>query len=319
MRSLLLFLYLSLFCSSLNFAKELVPLKIGLVYSGDSFAITHALDTKRFEKQGLAVEIVNFKSALERDNALLGGHLDGANGDLIGTSLMRARSDSIRVTAQTLGDASSLRFCGLVVSDPSKYKSPQDLVGKTIAISPHTAIEYLADRLLESNGMSPGAMIHTQIPDIHLRMNMLQQKTLDAALLPEPLASMAVLQGGKILLDNRNQKLPYAHAVLVFRTKVIQEKIEALRKFHQALWEGIREINQNPQAFRQALAERCRVPDAVKEPGFLYQFTDSQAPLPALHEDVQQWLVGKKKLYKALGYPEVVDAQFISTPLEEKK
>ncbi len=285
------------------------PLRIGLLYSGDSFAVAHAFDSGLFAQHGVTVELIPFTSAFERDNALLAGQIDGANGDLIGASLMRNRDEKIRITALTLGDDPSLRLCGLVVSNTSQYKSPQDLKGKTLAISPNTTIEYLADRILQANGVAPTSMVHTQIPNLQLRMSMLQQKKLDAALLPEPLASMAVLQGGKILLDNRT--LPYAHAILVFRKDVIETKTDSVQRFHTAIWAGIHTINQNPQAYRQAIAMRCKVPDAIKEPDFLYRFSPPQLPSLALYQDVQSWLQEKKSMKAPIAYDSIMDPRFL--------
>lgn len=291
----------------------LSPLRIGLLYSGDSFAVAHAFDSGLFAQHGVAVELIPFTSAFERDNALLAGQIDGANGDLIGASLMRSRDEKIRITALTLGDDPSLRLCGLVVSNPSQYHAPQDLKGKTLAISPNTTIEYLADRILQANGVAPTSMVHTQIPNLQLRMSMLQQKKLDASLLPEPLASMAVLQGGKILLDNRT--LPYAHAVLVFRKDVIETRTDAVQRFHTAMWAGIHTINQNPHAYRQAIATRCKVPDATKEPGFLYRFSPPQLPSLALYQDVQRWLQEKKSVKAPLAYEFIMDPRFLPVAL----
>jgi NitT/TauT family transport system substrate-binding protein len=289
-------------------SKEL-PLKIGLLYSGDSFAVAYAQDSGLFQQNGVAVELVPFTSAFERDNALLAGQIDGANGDLIGASLLHAREEKIQITTLLLGDDPTLRLCGIVVSDPSKYKSPQDLRGKTIAISPHTTIEYLSDRILEANGVPPGTLINTHIQNIHLRMSLLQQKKLDAALLPEPLASMAVVQGGKILLDNRT--LPYAHAVLLFRKESIQNRTDQVQRFHTAMWAGIRMMNQNPQAHREAIAVRSRVPDAVKEPGFLYRFAEAQLPSLPLYKDVQNWLKEKKKIPTPIPYESLMNPRFL--------
>lgn len=311
-----LFTLVTLLCglSPTSLAKTLVeaPLKIGLLYSGDSFAVAYAQDSKLFAEHNVPVEIIAFNSAFERDNALLAGQIDGANGDLVVAYLLRAREEKIRITALTLGDDPTLRLCALVVADGSKYKSPfspLDLKGKTIAISPNTSIEYLSDRILQKNGVEPSSLVYMHIQSIHMRMSLLQQKKLDATLLPEPLASMAVMQGGKILLDNRS--LPYAHAVLMFRKEVIKNRTELVQRFHTAMWAGIRKINANPQAYREAIATRCKTPEAVKEPGFLYRFSEPQLPSLTLYEDVQSWLKEKNKVLAPVAYHDIMYAGFL--------
>src|SRR3989338_7692092 len=94
----ILLLLSSFFPSHLLASQPEKPLKIGLIYSGDSYAVAHAHDNGLFAKHKVPVVLVPFTSAFERDNALLAGQIDGANGDLISTSLLRAKEEKIRIT-----------------------------------------------------------------------------------------------------------------------------------------------------------------------------------------------------------------------------
>ena len=292
-----------LFFSTSSFGK----LRIGLIYTGDSFPIYHGKVAKFYENQGVDVDIVNFMSAMERDSALQAGSIDGANGDLIGASLMYHSHKNIQVTGLTLGDQFNIRRVSLLVSDPN-IKEPKDLKGREVAISPNTIIEYLLHRLLKKENISSADVKTSSVNNIPLRLTLLEQKKLTAALLPEPLASKAVVDGSKILIDDKNDF--YSHAVVVFRKDALNKKGAEVKKFMEALAKTVDVINKNPESYRESIADRCRVPSAVKDSFFLYKYAYEKLPSLELFNDVQDWLIETKKLPSKIPYQGLINEQY---------
>ena len=306
---------LKMICTIASFFTFTFPLlsselKIGLLYTGDSYPIYHAKVKDYFKKHNVSVSIIDFMSAMERDHALQAGAIDGANGDLIGSSLMYNTHQNVQVVALTLGDMHNLRRVGILVSDP-KVQSPKDLIGKSVAISPNTIIEYLLDRMLLKAGIEPEKVKTTSVANIPLRLQLLQQKQVTAAVLPEPLASKAVQDGSKILIEDKNSF--YSHAVLVFSKHALKTKTAAIKNFMAGMSMSIKEINANPEAFRDEIAKRCKVPQDLKKSFFLYQYSDNKLPSQELFTDVQNWLTSKNKINNKIMYQGLIDERFVKT------
>jgi NitT/TauT family transport system substrate-binding protein len=268
-------------------------LKIGLLFTGDSFPISYAGEKGYYKDAGVDVEIIDFLSAMERDQVLVAKGLDGANGDLIGASLMYHAHKATQVIALTLGDQNAVRRVALL-SAKQNAKFPDDIIGQKVAVSFNTIIEYLTDRLLAKKGVNPSQIEKISIPNISLRLTLLREKKIEFAMLPEPLASMAMVDGSALVVDDEGDM--YSHAVLVFRKQILNEKPNAVRAFMKAVQRAIAEINKDPEKFRPLIAARCRVPDAVKNKFFLYKYAEKKTPSQELYDDVQLWLTQNKKI-----------------------
>lgn len=281
------------------------PLRIGIVPSGDSFCITWAKTQGYFTKAGLSnIEIIEFNEAQKRDAALIGGSIDLANGDLIGATLMHQGSLGIKVLALLLGDDREQELAALMVKDP-QIKTLKDLYGKEVGISQNTIIEYLYDRLLEKAGADAKSIKVRAIPDISMRLMLLKEEKISAALLPAyPFSAYAKEEGARVLLDNRGTI--YAHAVLNASEAALKSRSEEIKKFLAGLKDAIIKINQAPQEVAQAMADKMKI--AQKSRSFLgvYRFALLGLPSKELVLDVQEWLRKKGKIKKTIPYEDLV-------------
>ncbi len=73
---------------------------------------------------------------------------------------------------------------------------------------------------------------------------MLLSNQVSAALLPEPLASLAETKGAKSLLDDKGRGL--SATVLAFSEKFIRSNPQAVKAFHTAVDKASDYINKNP-------------------------------------------------------------------------
>ena len=106
--------------------------------------------------------------------------------------------------------------------------------GVGVGISEGTVIEYLTDRLLEAEGFSADEIQGVAVPKIPDRMALLGTGELSAAMLPEPLSSLAELQGARVILDDTRHP-EYSFSVISFRKAVIDENPQAISGFLAAL------------------------------------------------------------------------------------
>ena len=280
-----------------------VKISIGLLYTGDTFPLSYAYEQGLFAAANLDVEIINFMSALERDQAFQAGSIVGMNADLIGTSLLYQNNSDAEIVAMLLGKNAGGRVA-IVSSDP-KIKAPKDLKGKDLGLSHNTVIEYLADRILDSHGVDSGDLRKVSMTNIPMRLNAVIANKISAAILPDPLAAMAEQQGAHEVCSDRG--LDYSHAVLTMNRKFIAQNYEAVQSLLKVYNETAEMINRDPEQYREEVAKRCRVPEIMIHRFDISHYSVGELPSPKLFNDVQSWLVGRNLLPQPLDYNQVVN------------
>ena len=116
----------------------------------------------------------------------------------------------------------------LLASPSSGITSPEEMRGKRVAISKNTIIDYATDQLLLHYNVDPQQLRKTSIPQVPVRMQMLASGRIDAACLPDPLATAAELGGAVVVSDTLQVHI--TPSVMVFRTASLREKGEELKE-----------------------------------------------------------------------------------------
>jgi len=114
-----------------------VPLRIGIFSDADSLPLIVAEKEGFFQRAGVAVDLVWFSSAMERDSALQAGKLDGAVTDALAVILANNGGFPLKITSLTNG-----RY-GVAVSPHSGIQSMKGLEGKNVAVSLNTSSIFL--------------------------------------------------------------------------------------------------------------------------------------------------------------------------------
>ena len=87
-------------------------------------------------------------------------------------------------------------------------------------------------------GMDPKEVQKVNIAKMPLRVENLLQGQIDAAVLPDPLASYAELKGAKVLVDDTKLSENISQSVYFFSDDAIKNKKTAIQKFMQAYLKG---------------------------------------------------------------------------------
>ena len=90
---------------------------------------------------------------------------------------------------------------------------------------------------------------------------MLLAGQIEAACLPEPLATIAEARGAQRLADS--DALGPTPGVLLFSRKALAEKSREIAAFYRAYDKAVVEVNAHPEAYRDAIVQRCEFPPAV--------------------------------------------------------
>lgn len=284
-------------------------LRMGLLPITDVLPIYVAEQEGYFADEGISVELVPAASAAERDQLWSAGQIDGAINDLVSTVLFNKDGPKIKVVRkarQAYPDAPQL---WILAASGSPIRTIQDLKGVEIGVSENSVIEYVTVRLLELEGLSRSEIRLTNVPKIPVRFELLSKGQLQAATLPDPLASLALLQGARNVIDDG--KYPeISQSVLSFRVETLKEKPNTVRKFLAAWDRAVKALNEDPEKFRNLLIEQGRVPDPLKDRYRMPPLPEGEMPTEAQFQDVVNWLKDKGVITRDVPYSDLVDTAF---------
>lgn len=281
-------LLLTVGCGSESQPKDakLSKIKIGLMPDTDSIPFIIAAEHGYFAEEGVEVELVPFKSAMERDAALQSGNLDGAISDLLAVIFARSGGFAVHAVSYTDGNYN------LVAGGNSGIAASADLRGKEIAISRNTIIEYVTDEILVVNGIEEEDVSKVVIPQIPVRLEMLQSGNLAAAVLPEPMASVAVASGSRYVTGSG--ELGINPGVIVFSDTSIQEKEASIRAMYRAYNKAVNYLNNTPRAeYIDLVMEKSGFPAPARDALELKPYRSAGMPAQKDVEEAVHWVKSK--------------------------
>lgn len=290
--------------------KEEDTLKIGLLPNEEVLPFYVALEEDLYQKHGVNVEVVNFQSAAERDAALQAGAVDGVEGDLLAVALIRQGGTPVKAVSLAMGATPQEGRFALLAA-PGTDIDVKDLKGKKLGISENTIIEYTADQMLLLQGIDPESVQKVSIAKMPLRAEMLLQKQVDAAVLPDPLAAYAELKGAKVLIDDTKLGVNISQSVYFFSEEAIETKKEAIKKFLQAYEEGSEILNENPEGYRELFIEKIQIPVELQESYPVPSFSILQLPAREDTQRVIDWLTDNGLLTEPYTYEDIVTDEVI--------
>jgi NitT/TauT family transport system substrate-binding protein len=192
----------------------------------------------------------------------------------------------------------------------SGITSAQDLAGVPIGISQNTFIEYLTDRLLAAEGLSPDQIQIVEVSAIPVRFEQLMAGQIQAATLPDPLAQGALAAGAILVVDD-SQYTHYSQSVLSFSTGAIESKPNTIRKFLTAWNRAVADLNNNPDQFKDLMIEKGRVPESIQGTYRMPPFPAGELPSQAEWQDVVDWLLEKGLIDQPIAYENTVLADLV--------
>lgn len=174
--------------------KDIVALQVALVPTLDCLPFLYAADKGYFRNRGINVKWNVQNSLLDCETALSRQTADVVVSDLVKAVKMQ-QSSKRRITVLMATEA---RWA-LLSSREVRVRKLSQLKDRTVAVARFTATDLLSDLYAQSGGMNPNAIYRPQINNINLRAQMLNEKQVEAAILPEPQATMSQTDGNRRL------------------------------------------------------------------------------------------------------------------------
>ncbi|MBV9119632.1 MAG: ABC transporter substrate-binding protein, partial [Chloroflexi bacterium] len=178
-----------------------IHVRIGYLGLGAEAAIFIAQERGYFKDEGLDTELLPFSAGLtDQLPAMLKGDLDFDDGTLDPGAINAAtRNTGLRLVLPLATVPATDKSAAIIVRqdlvDGGQYKSPADLKGLHVALFPAagTTVQYEWELALAKGGLKL-TDVSFQTVNFPTSITALANKSLDAALLPEPFVSVAEAQ-----------------------------------------------------------------------------------------------------------------------------
>jgi len=290
--------------------KEPATLKVALLPIVDVLPAYVAERNGYLAAEGIQVELVPVKSAQENSALLQADEVDGTLTDLQGVGLFNQESPQVKVVAMARKAYPNAPVFRLLAAPGSAIDSPADLAGIKIGVSNNTVIEYITERMLQGSGLTADQIVLENIAAIPVRFEQLMNGQIQAATLPDPLASGAIAAGARPVIDD-SQFTQYSQSVLIFTTRALEEKPMAIQKFLTAWNKAVADLNTDPDAYRDLLIQQGRVPESVQGSYAMPPFPQGEITSQTEWADVVRWLQDKGLLEREIPYQDAVDTRFL--------
>lgn len=282
-----------------NSKKDMQELTVGLMPDIDSVPLIIAQEKGYFAEEGLKVNLQQFKSAMDRDSALQSGNLDGAISDMLAVAFAKSGGFDVKVTSYTDGNYR------LVASKDANVEKLQDLAGKDVAVSKNTIIEYITDQITVSQNMSEDSINKVVIPQIPTRLEMLQNGKLAAATLPEPMGSIAIGNGCKLITDS--EALGINPGVMMFTAKSVNDKKAELQAFYRAYNKAVKYLNEtDPKEYMDLVISKSGFPESAKDILKLPKYREAGLNAEKDIMECLNWMKKKELIKQTYSYDEIV-------------
>src|SRR5574344_1831840 len=158
--------------------------KVAVMPTLDCLPIYVAYSEKLFDTLDVTVHLKCYNAQMDCDTALIGGSVEGSISDLL--RVKRLRKEGVKLEKEFPTNT----YWQLFTNRLARIRELSQLSDKMIAITRYSATDYLTTLAIDS--VHPKYDVYRiQINDVKVRLSMLLNNELDAALLTEPQATTA--------------------------------------------------------------------------------------------------------------------------------
>jgi len=227
------------------------------------------------KEEGLDIEVIDFKSSSDENQAIAAGSLDGGNVGALGTNVLFTKGVPVKIISGTVRGGSDF-----VVS--SSVQTVKDLEGKKIGATKGATSEILAKFQMKKAGVTSTWI---NLPHAQLAIAM-AQKDVDAIAAGEPWAGIAVSKGIGKRLPGFNVYDSPARAVsgaFVLSEKLIKESPDTVQKLVNAFVKAIVFSNKKQDEYIKHAVEKLKISEeevriALKNSEITYQVFPEEWP-----------------------------------------
>jgi NitT/TauT family transport system substrate-binding protein len=205
------------------------------------------------KEEGIDIEVIEFKSSSDENQAIAAGSLDGGNVGALGTNVLFTKGVPVTIVCGTVRGGSDF-----VVG--KQVNSVQELQGKKIGATKGSTSEILAKYQLKKAGASSTWI---NLPHAQLAVALVQ-KEVDAIAAGEPWAGLAVSKGiGKRLPGFNVYDSPAGEVsgAFVISQRLIKESPDTVQKLINAFVKAINVSNTKREDYIKHALGKLKIPE----------------------------------------------------------
>ena len=195
--------------------EDSLALKVATVPTLDCLPLFIGVEDSLFKKNGVDVRLKQRSAQIDCDTLVKGKYVEGMVSDLIRTERLKKKGVALRYITATNA------YWQLYTNRISRIKELKQLSDKMIAMTRFSVTDYLADYAIDS-AKPKFDVFKVQINDPRIRIKMIINNEMDAALFTEPQATTARLYNSPMLMDSRDKNIRLG--VIAFRENALKDK-----------------------------------------------------------------------------------------------
>ena len=285
-------------------------LRLALLPIPDVLPVYVALEKGYFKELGVSVEPLSVGSAVERDQLMQAGKVDGMINEISGAANFNRDKNQVKIISVARSPIGENPLFRILAAPGSGITTVADLARVPIGISKNTVIEYISTRLLTTGGLTAKEIEYKSIPVLPERLQLLLQGQVKAVTLPDPLGAAAI-KAGAIEVVNDTERRDVSASVITFSTDSLENKTEMVKNFMIAWTRAAEDLNQDPSAYEQLMLKKIRVPKNIQGEFAIPPMPIKALPTKVQWDDVMEWMVERKLLTTPLVYEESVSSDFL--------
>ncbi len=310
MFSISIFFCLSLFSTVNGAGGKEDQLCLALLPIPSVLPIFVAEENGYFKELGLTIETLPVGSALERDQLMQAGRIDGMINEISGAAIFNRDKIQVKIVGIARSPIGTAPIFRILSAPESGISDIRDLAGIPIGISKNTVIEYITSRLMAAGGVESDRIAYKFIPILPERLQLLLSGQIKAATLPDPLGASAI-QAGATEVVNDTALAGVSASVISFSAVALTNKSKAVKRFMVAWDRAVADLNADPEQYKGLMLERIRVPKNVHNSFVIPPYPRKIVPSRQQWDDVMVWMQEKKLLSTPLAYEDSVTVEFL--------
>ena len=280
-------------------------LHVALVPTMDNLPLYYAKETGIYDSLGLNIELLTYSSAMDCDTAFTNGEADGVVSDIVKANIWRSRGDSVKVVMRT-----DLNLF-LMSTHSSRIKSVNNIKEKIMAITRNSALDYMADKVMEHIKLPLLQLNKPQINDIALRCKMTNQNQYDGAFLPEPYAMEAENNGAHRLISS--SELIGNLSAVIFHDSIVAKRNDDIHKLVEGYDIAVNRLNALNERGDKDMIYTIKTKFISEIPDTILSypvFKASSMPDAKIVSSTAEWANGRTLMKRTVSFGELVDSTF---------
>jgi NitT/TauT family transport system substrate-binding protein len=244
-----------------------------------------------------------FKSALDRDTAMQTGNLDGVMADMLTIVFYNEAGLKSKITSQTYGSY-------VMVTTPNLDRDAFFKIDPVrVGISANTVIDFVTDQIAYVENMNDKVEA-IAIPQMPVRLEMLGVGELDAATLPEPLASAAVLNGGEKVSGTLD--LGLQPGIFIMTDSSLEGKAFEIQALYEGYNQGVDYLNSTSQdEYIELLVDQLGFPPSLVGKFQFPELSHAQPADEVTFDTVVNWMMERGLTTSKMNFSEAFTSKFI--------